>query len=100
MLTGLEDPAAAADALLELGAQSVVVTLGAEGALLRGAGGALDVPGVPADPVDTTGAGDAVSGVLLARLTAAGYDPAVLADALPEAVAAAARVTERFGAIA
>ena len=52
------------------------------------------------DPVDTTGAGDAVSGVLLARLTAGGYDPAVLADALPEAVAAAARVTERFGAIA
>jgi hypothetical protein len=38
--------------------------------------------------------------VLLARLTSAGYDPLVLVDALPEAVAAAARVTERFGAIA
>jgi fructokinase len=100
LLTGREDPAEAAEALLDLGAQSVVVTLGADGALLRGAGGTLDVPGVAANPVDTTGAGDAVSGVLLARLTSAGYDPLVLVDALPEAVAAAARVTERFGAIA
>jgi sugar/nucleoside kinase (ribokinase family) len=100
LLTGREDPAAAADALLDLGAQSVVVTLGPDGALLRGAGGTLDVPGVPAKPVDATGAGDAVSGVLLARLTAADFDPAVLSDALPEAVGTAARVTERFGAIA
>jgi fructokinase len=100
MLTGRDDPATAADALVELGARSVVITLGAEGALLRGAGGTLDVPGVRATPVDTTGAGDAVSGVLLARLTASGFDPAVLPDALPEAVAAAARVTEQFGAIA
>jgi fructokinase len=98
MLTGRDDPADAA--LLDLGAQSVVVTLGADGALLRGAGGTLDVAGVAASPVDTTGAGDAVSGVLLARLTESGFDPAVLADALPEAVEAAARVTERFGAVA
>jgi sugar/nucleoside kinase (ribokinase family) len=77
-----------------------VVTLGPDGALLRGAGGTLDVPGVPAEPVDATGAGDAVTGVLLARLTASGFDPAVVADALPDAVASAARVTERFGAIA
>jgi sugar/nucleoside kinase (ribokinase family) len=100
LLTGREDPAAAADALVGLGAQSVVVTLGPDGALLRGAGGSLDVPGVPAKPVDTTGAGDAVTGVLLARLTDAAFDAAVLSDALPDAVAAAARVTERFGAIA
>jgi sugar/nucleoside kinase (ribokinase family) len=99
LLTGAEDPAAAAEALLALGAQSVVVTLGADGALLRGAGGARDVPGVAAAPVDTTGAGDAVSGVLLARLGAAGFDAAVLPDALAEAVAVAARVTEHFGAI-
>jgi fructokinase len=100
VLTGRDDPAAAADALLGLGARSVVVTLGADGALLRGAGGARDVPGVPAAPVDTTGAGDAITGVLLARLTDAEFDPAVLPDALAEAVQAAARVTEQFGAIA
>jgi fructokinase len=100
LLTGREDPSAAADELLEFGARCVVVTLGAEGALLRGAAGALDVPGVPADPVDTTGAGDAVSGVLLARLGAAEFDLAALPDALREAVGVAARVTEHFGAIA
>ena len=61
-----------------LGARSVVVTLGPDGALLRGAGGDRDVPGVPAAPVDTTGAGDAITGVLLARLTAADFDLAVL----------------------
>jgi fructokinase len=99
LLTGRDDPSAAADALLEHGARTVVVTLGADGALLRGAGGTLDVPGVPAEPVDTTGAGDAVSGVLLARLGAADFDPAVLPDALAEAVGVAARVTEHFGAI-
>src|SRR4051794_21574341 len=100
VLTGRDDPAAAAEVLLELGARSVVVTLGADGALLRGAGGARDVPGVPAAPVDTTGAGDSISGVLLARLTAGGFDPAVLPDALAEAGGGAARVTEQFGAIA
>jgi sugar/nucleoside kinase (ribokinase family) len=99
-LTSRDDPAAAAEALVELGAQAAVVTLGAGGALLRGAGGDRDIPGVPASPVDTTGAGDAVSGVLLARLGAAGFDLAVLPGALEEAVEAAARVTEQFGAIA
>jgi sugar/nucleoside kinase (ribokinase family) len=99
LLTGRDDPAAGAQALLELGARSVVVTLGADGALLRGAGGDRDVPGVAASPVDTTGAGDAVSGVLLARLAAADFDLAVLPDALGEAVEAAARVTEHHGAI-
>jgi sugar/nucleoside kinase (ribokinase family) len=67
-LTGRDDPHAAAGALLELGAQSVVVTLGADGALLRGAGGDAHVPGVPATPVDTTGAGDAFTGALAAAL--------------------------------
>jgi sugar/nucleoside kinase (ribokinase family) len=99
LLTGEQDPPRAAEALLGLGAESVVITLGPDGALLRGAGGTLDVQGLQASPVDTTGAGDAVSGVLLARLTAGAFDPGVLTDALPEAVAAAARVTEQFGAI-
>ena len=99
-LTERDDPAAAADALIAMGAVSVVVTLGPDGALLRGAGGSVDVPGVPASPVDTTGAGDAVSGTLLARLAAARFDPSVLPDALTEGVIAAARVTERYGAIA
>ena len=61
---------AAAASLLAAGARHVVVTLGADGALLRGGGLDRDVPGVPARPVDATGAGDAVTGVLLAALAA------------------------------
>lgn len=98
-LTGEEDPAAAAEALLAGGAQHVVVTLGPDGALLRGPGLRVDVPGVPARTRDTTGAGDAVTGVLLARLAASDFYPPMLAAALPEAVAAAARVTEVWGAL-
>ena len=78
----------------------MVVTLGADGALLRGAGHELDVPGVRAAPVDATGAGDAVTGTLIGRLGPAGYDPAVLPAALAEAVEAGARATEHWGAIA
>lgn len=98
-LTGEDHPAAAAAALLAGGARHVVVTCGADGALLRGGGIKLDVPGVPARVVDTTGAGDAVTGVLLARLAASGFYPAAMAAALPDAVAAGAAVTEVFGAL-
>ena len=41
LLTGAADPAAAAERLVEMGAQLVVVTLGSEGALLRGAASAV-----------------------------------------------------------
>jgi sugar/nucleoside kinase (ribokinase family) len=99
-LTGELELEAAAASLLAAGAQHVVVTLGADGALLRG--GALDrtVRGVPATAVDTTGAGAAVTGVLLAALGRTGFYPAALAATLPEAMAEAARATERYGALA
>jgi sugar/nucleoside kinase (ribokinase family) len=74
------------------------VTLGADGALLRGGGLRMDVPGVPARAVDTTGAGDTLTATLLARLAASGFYPPTLAAALPEAVERAARTTEHFGA--
>jgi fructokinase len=99
LLTGEEDPPEAAAALVRAGARHVVVTLGAQGALLRGGGLDRDAAGVPAAPVDATGAGDAVTGVLLAALGRSGYDPAALADALPDAVEAGARATERWGAV-
>jgi sugar/nucleoside kinase (ribokinase family) len=98
LLTGAADPAAAADRLVEMGAELVAVTLGAEGALLRGKASA-DAPGVAAGAVDTTGAGDVVTGVLVAALERAGYVPQAAAQALPVAVAAAARATEGWGAI-
>jgi sugar/nucleoside kinase (ribokinase family) len=98
-LTGERDPAAAAAALVAGGARHVVITCGPDGAILRGGGLRLDVPGVRATVVDTTGAGDTVTGVLLARLAASGFYPAAMAAALPEAVAAAAAVTEVWGAL-
>jgi fructokinase len=99
LLSGEADPARAADALCtSLRAQLVAVTLGGEGALVRGAARA-DVPGVAARVVDTTGAGDAVTGVLVAALAAAGFEPAAAAEALPWAVAVASRSTEAYGAL-
>ena len=98
LLTGERDPAAAAEHLVDQGAELVVVTLGPDGALLRGAVSA-DAPGVPAAAVDTTGAGDVVTGVLIAALVTGGYAPHAAAGALPAAAAAAARATQGWGAI-
>jgi sugar/nucleoside kinase (ribokinase family) len=57
------------------------------------------VPGHPARTVSTVGAGDALMGVLLGRLSLAGFSPSAVAAALPEAVEVAARATERWGAV-
>jgi fructokinase len=98
-LTGELEIEDAARSLLAAGAKHVVVTLGADGALLRGGGVDRTVAGVPAQPVDTTGAGDTVTGVLLSALSRTGFYPASLAAMLPDAVAEAARATERYGAL-
>lgn len=99
MLTGEDDPIAGARALLGGGAANVVVTLGPDGALLVADGVERTVPGVAARAVNATGAGDTIAGVLLARLARDGWATATLAGALPEAVAAAARSTESWGAV-
>jgi sugar/nucleoside kinase (ribokinase family) len=57
LLSGLEDPEAAARSLGEQ-ARRVVVTLGAGGAIEVGDGELVRVGGVPRRAVDTTGAGD------------------------------------------
>jgi sugar/nucleoside kinase (ribokinase family) len=92
------DAAAAAEAICALGARVAVVTLGSEGALARGEANA-DVSGVSARVVDATGAGDVITGVLVAALAAYEFDAAVIESALPVAVAAATRSTEGWGAI-
>lgn len=76
-----------AEALRRAGARSVVVTLGPRGAAVAEPGHAEHVPGVPADAVDTTGAGDAFAATVAWRVGQG--------DALPEAARWASRVAAR-----
>lgn len=98
LMTGEDDPERAALALVKAGARLVVITLGARGAILRGEVRA-DAPGVGANILSTIGAGDVLTGVLLARLALTGFYPAAVAASLGEAVAASARACERWGAL-
>jgi ribokinase len=59
LLTGRQHPAEASASLLQSGVQTVVVTLGAEGAQWVTRAGSGYVPGYPVNVVDTVGAGDA-----------------------------------------
>jgi ribokinase len=65
-----DTPEAWAAGLLALGPRSVVVTLGAGGALVATAGGTVHVPSPRVEAVDTTGAGDSFTGALSWRLGA------------------------------
>ena len=98
LLTGCTDPGRAAEELVAQGARTAIVTRGADGAVLRGEASA-DVPGRFARVVNTTGAGDVLTGTLLAALQKAAYDPQCLPDALGHAVEDSARATERWGAL-
>lgn len=77
------------------GAGSVVVTLGAAGAIALGAGGELiQVPGIPMEVVDTTGAGDCFNGALACALVRGG----TLEEAIQFAVVASALSVTKLGA--
>jgi sugar/nucleoside kinase (ribokinase family) len=98
LMTGEDDPERAALALLKAGARLAVITLGPDGAMLRGELKA-DIPGVPARVLSTVGAGDVMTGVLLARLAMSDFYPPAVAAALAEAVAESSRACERWGAL-
>jgi fructokinase len=68
LLTGIADPAAAAQQLLNLGPAVVVVTLGKCGAMAATSEGTVQVPEFPGKVVDTTGAGDSFWGGFLAAM--------------------------------
>jgi ribokinase len=85
VLTGEGDPERAARALQARTGAPVLVTCGAKGAVLVEADGAIAIAAPGVDVIDTTGAGDVLTGVLGARL-AAGEG---LADAARQAVEAA-----------
>jgi sugar/nucleoside kinase (ribokinase family) len=98
LLTGEADPERAAAALCAAGAQTVVISLGSGGAMLRG-GARADVAAVPAEVRSTIGAGDAFTGVLLARLAQNGFSAGSAASALEAAAVAAAGACEHWGAL-
>jgi fructokinase len=60
------------DALLERGPRLVMITLGAEGALLLTTSHQVEIPARPVRPLDTTGAGDAFMGAVLYKLVQQG----------------------------
>ncbi|MFC7882531.1 ribokinase [Streptomyces sp. NPDC057376] len=80
--------------LLAKGPRSVVVTLGAEGALVASGSQVSRVPSVKVDAVDTTGAGDAFTAALAWRLGTG----ASLADAAAYAARVGAAAVTRAGA--
>lgn len=88
------DPPAMAAALLARGARSVVITLGAAGAVVAVNGATDLIPAPAATVVDTTGAGDVFAGALAAHLARG----AGLSAAARAAVAAASRATGWVGA--
>lgn len=90
-----EDPEECARRLLGMGPRSVVITLGAAGAVVADRTGVWRVPaGTVDEVVDTTGAGDAFAGALAAALA----HGASLADAVGAGMAAGAQAVGRAGA--
>ncbi|MFN7273406.1 MAG: PfkB family carbohydrate kinase, partial [Gammaproteobacteria bacterium] len=89
-----EDLATAAQRLISRPQQTIIVTLGAQGAVVITADAVMRHAAPTVTVVDTTGAGDCFCGVLAASL-AQGHD---LAAAVPRAVAAASLAVTRVGA--
>ncbi|KHL04454.1 ribokinase [Sinomonas humi] len=81
---GLRTEESVLEALLEEGVRSVVITLGAAGAVFSEGDSVVRIPAPRVEPVDTTGAGDAFVGALSASLAGGA--------SLSEAVAFAVRV--------
>ncbi|MEW2353904.1 ribokinase [Spirillospora sp. NPDC029432] len=89
-----DEPAAMAHGLLDRGPRSVLITLGAAGALAADASGVTAVPSPEVEAVDTTGAGDAFTAALCLRLARGDG----LADAARYAVRVGAAAVRKPGA--
>lgn len=97
-IAGLDDPRQAAAWIAARGTEIAVVTLGAEGAVIRGACEA-ELPAPEVEVVSTLGAGDAFMGTLVAGLAATGWDAARAEEALGPALDAAAEACTRWAAL-
>ncbi len=89
-----QDPEEIARKLLDLGPSSVVVTLGAAGAVLKTGDSTRRFSTPEVEAVDTTGAGDAFVGALAAKLAS----DTPLEEAVPYAVLAGTFAVTRSGA--
>lgn len=90
----VEDARRAADALHQMGAQHVAITMGDQGTLLRSEGESRLIPAFPVSAVDTTAAGDAFAGALATRWSQTGD----LFEAVRFANAAGALAASKHGA--
>lgn len=95
-ITGLADPDALVDHCLGLGARTVALKLGEQGAVVADRGQRHRIEPFACTPVDATGAGDVFGGAFVARLLAGDS----LLDAGRYGAAAAALSTEGYGAVA
>jgi ribokinase len=93
-LNGLAAAAKAALRLHQRGVPTVVLTLGARGALIADSRGTRLVPGFKVKPVDTTAAGDVFNGAFAVALT----EDRSISEAVRIANAAAAISVTRWGA--
>lgn len=95
-ISGLTDPDALVDHCLRLGAKTVALKLGEQGAIVATASERHRIAPAACQPVDATGAGDAFGGAFVARLIAGDG----LAEAGRYAATTAALSTEGYGAVA
>jgi sugar/nucleoside kinase (ribokinase family) len=65
MLTGFADPNDAARFLLDQGVKCVIVKMGSAGSKICRSTSVLDIPAIPTEVLDTTGAGDSYAAGLL-----------------------------------
>jgi ribokinase len=93
-VTGVDTARRAGEHLLALGCRTVIITLGAQGALLVRPGEVQHFPPFPVTPIDTTAAGDAFNGVLAAAL----LEGRGLDEAIARANAAGALCVTKRGA--
>jgi sugar/nucleoside kinase (ribokinase family) len=97
-IAGVDDPREAAAALAAMGAELAVVTLGEEGAVIRGAVEA-EAPAPRVEVVSTLGAGDAFMGTLVAELAKRDWDAGAAGEALGPALEVAAEACTRWAAL-
>jgi fructokinase len=97
-IAGVDDPRRAAAELAAMGAALAVVTLGPEGAVIRGACEA-EAPAPAVEVVSTIGAGDAFMGTLVAEIAKRDWDASRAGEALGPALEAAARACTHWGAL-